>query len=119
MSGEEYCQTGERLRNKEMCEDSGCCHWNTEDAGVASFYGAGRCWSSIGLQYCLAPDVIRDDIVCTKCTDASKKRIQWVEYESKDKMGNSRTMDIKSDECFPNPSGDGGWIKATWADGFC
>jgi len=54
-NGEIYCQTGMRLTDEELCHDSPCCHWNTDEPGDASFNGAGRCWSSIGQQICSTP----------------------------------------------------------------
>jgi len=47
-NAEHYCESGERQTNQQMCEDSGCCHWNTWEGGEASFNGEGRCWSSYG-----------------------------------------------------------------------
>jgi len=51
-NGEHFCESDTMIRNEEHCKQSSCCHWNTWEAGEASFHGQGRCWSSIGTQTC-------------------------------------------------------------------
>jgi len=52
VNGEEFCEAPDMLRNEDACKSSTCCHWNTWEAGEASFHGAGRCWSDIGQEIC-------------------------------------------------------------------
>jgi hypothetical protein len=52
LNGEEFCEGAEMLTNEDACRATSCCHWNTEEPGISSFYGSGRCWSSIGQQVC-------------------------------------------------------------------
>lgn len=52
LNGEQYCQNMDMIRNREACQASFCCHWNTEEPGDPSFNGEGRCWSSIGQSRC-------------------------------------------------------------------
>ena len=56
MNGEDYCENEDMIRNEAECKVSSCCHWNTWEAGDASFYGAGRCWSDIGREICTDMD---------------------------------------------------------------
>jgi len=52
INGEEYCEAPDMLRNEGACKSSTCCGWNTWEAGEASNYGAGRCFSDIGRAIC-------------------------------------------------------------------
>jgi len=64
ITGEEFCQGPLALSNEVYCNASSCCHWNTQEAGEASNFGKGRCWSSVGNSVCRDIPVLSGKDIC-------------------------------------------------------
>jgi len=94
-SGEAYCESEDMLTNQVGCQASTCCEWNTQEAGEASNYGAGRCWSAIEQDVCTDAPVdasllflsrarqIRD---CTGCVSEFKTAGGCDTFDDEEKM---------------------------------